>query len=67
DCNVVEFLSLDLGLDLGLGLYLCCRLVPSCCVIFDIEPLLLSFDVVFDSEIFKSFSLRSLPPCDLVS
>ncbi|GKD02559.1 hypothetical protein Tco_1177533, partial [Tanacetum coccineum] len=32
-------------------------LVPSCCVIFDLEPLSLSFDFVFSSEIFKSFSL----------
>nr|GFD03600.1 hypothetical protein [Tanacetum cinerariifolium] len=45
-------------------------LVPSCCVIFDLEPLSLSFDFVFRSEIFKSFpclSLSSWPPCDLVS
>ncbi|GJY99020.1 hypothetical protein Tco_0516450 [Tanacetum coccineum] len=42
------------------------RLVPSCCVIFDLYPLSLSFDFVFDSEFFKSLSLRSLPPCDLV-
>ncbi|GJY06905.1 retrovirus-related pol polyprotein from transposon TNT 1-94 [Tanacetum coccineum] len=31
-------------------------LVPSCCVIFDHEPLSLSFDFVVSSEIFKSFS-----------
>ncbi|GJW98840.1 hypothetical protein Tco_0180648 [Tanacetum coccineum] len=31
-------------------------LVPSCCVIFDLEPLSLSFDFVFCSEIFKSLS-----------
>ncbi|GJW39426.1 hypothetical protein Tco_0065271 [Tanacetum coccineum] len=46
------------------------RLVPSCCVIFDLEPLSLSFDLVFSSEIFKSFpclTLSSLPSCDLVS
>ncbi|GKB62215.1 hypothetical protein Tco_0918401 [Tanacetum coccineum] len=30
-------------------------LVPSCCVIFDLEPLSLSLDFVFCSEIFKSF------------
>ncbi|GKC35270.1 putative reverse transcriptase domain-containing protein [Tanacetum coccineum] len=45
-------------------------LVPSCLVIFDLEPLSLSFNFVFNSEIFKSFpclSLSSLPPCDLVS
>nr|GEU97240.1 small nuclear ribonucleoprotein SmD3b-like [Tanacetum cinerariifolium] len=29
--------------------------VPSCNVIFDLEPLLLSFDFVFSFEIFKSF------------
>nr|GEV23528.1 hypothetical protein [Tanacetum cinerariifolium] len=43
------------------------ELVPSCFVIFDLEPFSLSFDFVFESEIFKSFSLRSLSPCDLVS
>ncbi|GJQ98083.1 hypothetical protein Tco_0009222 [Tanacetum coccineum] len=31
-------------------------LVPSCCVIFDLEPLSLSFDFVFTSKIFKSLS-----------
>ncbi|GKB99409.1 hypothetical protein Tco_0985546 [Tanacetum coccineum] len=64
--NSLSLSSLSLGLDL----YLCCKLVPSCCVIFDLEPLSLSFDIVFKSEIFKSFSLRSvssLPSCDLVS
>ncbi|GJX53943.1 hypothetical protein Tco_0282312, partial [Tanacetum coccineum] len=41
-------------------------LVPSCCVIFDLEPLSLYFDFVFTSEILKSlsFSLDSL--CHLV-
>ncbi|GJR15024.1 hypothetical protein Tco_0797676 [Tanacetum coccineum] len=43
------------------------RLVPSCCVIFDLKPLPLSFDLVFSSDIIKSFSLRSLPSCNLVS
>ncbi|GKB14856.1 hypothetical protein Tco_0848779 [Tanacetum coccineum] len=58
------------SLSLGLGLYLCYRLVPSCCVIIDLETLSLSFDLVFSSKIFKSFSFRSLssmPSCDLVS
>ncbi|GJS28699.1 hypothetical protein Tco_0489319 [Tanacetum coccineum] len=32
------------------------KLVPSCYVIFDLEPLSLSFDFVFMSEIFKSLS-----------
>nr|GEX55522.1 hypothetical protein [Tanacetum cinerariifolium] len=32
------------------------RLVPSCFAIFDLEPLLLSFNFVFVSEIFKSLS-----------
>ncbi|GJV93381.1 hypothetical protein Tco_1541194 [Tanacetum coccineum] len=32
------------------------RLVPSCCVIFDLEPLSLSSDFVLNSKIFKSFS-----------
>ncbi|GKC53030.1 hypothetical protein Tco_1075775, partial [Tanacetum coccineum] len=31
-------------------------IVPSCCVIFDLEHLSLSFDFVFTSEIFKSLS-----------
>ncbi|GKA68339.1 hypothetical protein Tco_0768256, partial [Tanacetum coccineum] len=31
-------------------------LVPSCCVIFDLKPLSLSFNFVFTSEIFKSLS-----------
>ncbi|GKG37843.1 hypothetical protein Tco_0457066, partial [Tanacetum coccineum] len=31
-------------------------LVPSCFVIFDLEPLSLSFDFVFTSKIFKSLS-----------
>ncbi|GJY20377.1 hypothetical protein Tco_0392943 [Tanacetum coccineum] len=31
-------------------------LVPLCYVIFDLEPLSLSFDFVFTSEIFKSLS-----------
>ncbi|GJS36968.1 probable calcium-binding protein CML46 [Tanacetum coccineum] len=46
------------------------RLVPSCFMIFDLEPLSSSFDFVFDPEIVKYFSLRSLssfPSCDLVS
>ncbi|GJT89522.1 hypothetical protein Tco_1078367 [Tanacetum coccineum] len=46
------------------------RLVSSCCAIFDLEPLPLSFDLVFSSEIFKSFpclSLSSSSSCDLVS
>ncbi|GJX99252.1 hypothetical protein Tco_0356271 [Tanacetum coccineum] len=45
-------------------------LVPSCCVIFDLESLSTSFDFVFSSEIFKPLSLRSLSSflsCDLVS
>ncbi|GJS95937.1 hypothetical protein Tco_0802905 [Tanacetum coccineum] len=33
-------------------------LVPSCFVIFDLEPLSLSFDFVFCSKIFKSLSFR---------
>ncbi|GKC04429.1 hypothetical protein Tco_0996039, partial [Tanacetum coccineum] len=31
------------------------RIVPSCCVIFDLEPLSLSFDFVLDFEISKYF------------
>ncbi|GJS77688.1 retrovirus-related pol polyprotein from transposon TNT 1-94 [Tanacetum coccineum] len=44
-------------------------LVLSCYVIFVLDPLSSSFDLVFSSEIFKSFpclSLSSLPPCDLL-
>ncbi|GJY89402.1 hypothetical protein Tco_0504598 [Tanacetum coccineum] len=48
-----------------LGLCLCCRLVPSCFVIFDLEPLSLSFDFVFSSEIFKSLSIRLDRLCHL--
>nr|GEV14528.1 probable 1-deoxy-D-xylulose-5-phosphate synthase 2, chloroplastic [Tanacetum cinerariifolium] len=56
DCFDIKFLSLVLGL------YLYCRLVPSCFVIFDLEPLSLSFDFIFESKIFKylSFSLDRL-------
>nr|GEX95089.1 hypothetical protein [Tanacetum cinerariifolium] len=46
------------------------KLVPLCFMIFDLEPLSSSFDFVFDSEIFKSFSCltpSSLPSSDLVS
>ncbi|GJS47290.1 retrovirus-related pol polyprotein from transposon TNT 1-94 [Tanacetum coccineum] len=46
---VVKLLSLSWSLS-------CCRIVPSCFVIFDLEPLSLSFDFVFTSEIFKSLS-----------
>ncbi|GJT98175.1 hypothetical protein Tco_1093693 [Tanacetum coccineum] len=41
-------------------------LVPSCCVIFDLEPLSLSFDFVFTSEIFKSLSFSLDRLCHLV-
>ncbi|GJZ25609.1 retrovirus-related pol polyprotein from transposon TNT 1-94 [Tanacetum coccineum] len=40
-------------------------LVPSCCVIFDLEPLSLSFDFVFTSEIFKSLSFSLDRLCHL--
>ncbi|GJS92869.1 hypothetical protein Tco_0799837 [Tanacetum coccineum] len=46
---VVKLLSLSWSLS-------CCRLVPSCFVIFDLEPLSLSFDFAFMFEIFKYFS-----------
>ncbi|GJT83281.1 hypothetical protein Tco_1057623 [Tanacetum coccineum] len=46
---VIKILSLSWSLS-------CCRLVPSCCVFFNLEPLSLSFDFVFMSEIFKSLS-----------
>ncbi|GKE01906.1 hypothetical protein Tco_1389889 [Tanacetum coccineum] len=48
-----------------LCLCLRCRLVPSCFVIFDLEPLSLSFDFVFMSEIFKSLSFRLDRLCHL--
>ncbi|GJW65562.1 hypothetical protein Tco_0117446 [Tanacetum coccineum] len=40
------------------------KLVPSCFVIFDLEPLSFSFDFVFCSKIFKSLSLFvfNMPP-----
>ncbi|GKA01086.1 hypothetical protein Tco_0673751 [Tanacetum coccineum] len=41
------------------------RLVPSCFVIFDFEPLSLSFDFVFLSEIFKSLSFSLDRLCHL--
>ncbi|GKD62186.1 hypothetical protein Tco_1299695, partial [Tanacetum coccineum] len=40
-------------------------LVPSCFVIFDLEPLSLSFDFVFMSEIFKSLSFHLDRLCHL--
>ncbi|GJS43079.1 hypothetical protein Tco_0568122 [Tanacetum coccineum] len=40
-------------------------LAPSCCVIFDLEPLSLSFDFVFKSEIFKSFLVCLCRLCHL--
>ncbi|GJT36614.1 putative ribonuclease H-like domain-containing protein [Tanacetum coccineum] len=43
------------------------RLVPSCCVVFDLKPFSLSFDFVFSSKIFKSFPCLSSSSCDLVS
>ncbi|GJV83217.1 hypothetical protein Tco_1523115 [Tanacetum coccineum] len=49
----------DLTLQVTLDEIQVCRLVPSCFVIFDLEPLLLSFDFVFSSEIFKSFPCLS--------
>nr|GEY29714.1 hypothetical protein [Tanacetum cinerariifolium] len=47
EINEIAFLSLS---SCGLGLWLRCRLVPSRYVIFDLEPLSLSFDFVFTSE-----------------
>nr|GEY87270.1 hypothetical protein [Tanacetum cinerariifolium] len=41
------------------------KLVPSCCEIFDLEPLSLSFDFVFTSEIFKSLSFSLDRLCHL--
>ncbi|GKD77681.1 hypothetical protein Tco_1340302, partial [Tanacetum coccineum] len=41
-------------------------LVPSCYVIFDLEPLSLSFDFAFTSEIFKSLSFCLDHLCRLV-
>ncbi|GJT37507.1 hypothetical protein Tco_0937372 [Tanacetum coccineum] len=42
------------------------RLVPSCFVIFDLEPLSLSFDFVFSSKIFKSYPSSLDRLCHLV-
>ncbi|GJW19669.1 hypothetical protein Tco_0027105 [Tanacetum coccineum] len=55
---VVKLLSLSWSLS-------CCRLVPSCFVIFDLDPLSLSFNFVFMSEIFKSFSFSLDRLCHL--
>ncbi|GJS76103.1 putative reverse transcriptase domain-containing protein [Tanacetum coccineum] len=52
--------------DLELGaVVFALRLVPSCFVIFDLEPLSLSFDFVFSSKIFKSLSFRLDRLCHL--
>ncbi|GKB89547.1 hypothetical protein Tco_0961819 [Tanacetum coccineum] len=40
-------------------------LVPSCCVIYDLELLSMSFDFVFSSEIFKSLSFSLDRLCHL--
>ncbi|GKB57083.1 putative ribonuclease H-like domain-containing protein [Tanacetum coccineum] len=40
-------------------------LVPSCCVIFDLEPLSLYLDFIFTSEIFKSLSFSLDRLCHL--
>nr|GEX58893.1 hypothetical protein [Tanacetum cinerariifolium] len=40
-------------------------LVPSCFVIFDLEPLSFSFDFVISSKIFKSLSFNLDRPCHL--
>nr|GFC86614.1 hypothetical protein [Tanacetum cinerariifolium] len=40
--------------------------VPSCYVIFNLEPLSLSFDFVFTSKIFKSLSFSLDRLCHLV-
>ncbi|GJV33413.1 retrovirus-related pol polyprotein from transposon TNT 1-94 [Tanacetum coccineum] len=50
----------ELKSDLGI-----IRLVPSCFVIFDLEPLSLSFEFVFMSEIFKSLSFSLDRLCHL--
>ncbi|GJR48054.1 hypothetical protein Tco_1316157 [Tanacetum coccineum] len=42
------------------------RLVSSCCVIFNLEPLLLSFDFVFSFEIFNRFLVCLCRLCHLV-
>ncbi|GKC27004.1 hypothetical protein Tco_1034298 [Tanacetum coccineum] len=55
---VIKLLSLSWSLS-------CCRLVPSCFVIFDLEPLSLCFDFVFASKIFKSISFRLDRLCHL--
>ncbi|GJT97076.1 zinc finger, CCHC-type containing protein [Tanacetum coccineum] len=47
------------------GTYNEAMLVPSCFVIFDLEPLSLSFDFVFCSKIFKSLSFRLDRLCHL--
>ncbi|GKA05296.1 hypothetical protein Tco_0684416 [Tanacetum coccineum] len=55
----------DLTLQVTLDEIQVCRLVPSCFVIFDLEPLSLSFDFVFTSEIFKSLSFSLDRLCHL--
>ncbi|GKA60024.1 hypothetical protein Tco_0759337 [Tanacetum coccineum] len=59
---IEEFRTRDEDLDIGIDDY---HLVPSCRVIFDIEPLSLSFDFVFMSKIFKSLSFSLDHLCHL--
>ncbi|GJZ60137.1 reverse transcriptase domain-containing protein [Tanacetum coccineum] len=55
---LVEYASSRTDEEGGLSLELCCNgFIPSCIVIFDLEPLSLSFDLVFSFEIFKYFLL----------
>ncbi|GJY69693.1 retrovirus-related pol polyprotein from transposon TNT 1-94 [Tanacetum coccineum] len=62
EINEIAFVVKLLYLSWSLSCY---RLVSSCCVIFDLEPLSLSFDFVFTSEIFKSFSFSLDRLCHL--
>ncbi|GJT75496.1 hypothetical protein Tco_1042221 [Tanacetum coccineum] len=64
---MIKTASLDDSEDLGVldNLALELRLVPSCFVIFDLEPLSLSLDFVFCSKVFKPLSFRLDRLCHL--
>ncbi|GKB74148.1 hypothetical protein Tco_0935560 [Tanacetum coccineum] len=63
--EVEEWLRVVCHLGLGFGLYLHCMIVPTCYVIFDLEPLSLSFNLVFSFEISKSFLVCLCRLCHL--
>nr|GEW24150.1 retrovirus-related Pol polyprotein from transposon TNT 1-94 [Tanacetum cinerariifolium] len=55
DDLVARLVAVGFDCLLSLDEQICPRLVPSCFMIFDLEPSSLSFDFVFSSEIFKFY------------